>query len=323
MPDTDARSFAERIRERYPEGLTGIFAVGGTRTTFILGHNRESDNPGQIADFDAYANAMLARYNQLIEMFLALGGQHMIIPILAYQRFQEHGDEYTRLISEQTLQLTSPQQREFYAAHNIDPYFVGIDTLLHLPAEHVGHQLARALTDFQNNWSYQEGRHKVIWEIAPIPLFSIWKAHQTLDAEQQALIESQLNATTDLDAVYKLLYDHYARAVYGTSLPMPHFYVGTNRNGDFKLRALLPISLLCGGAFRLFFTPYPTLFITQETLQTILEDLAFGKALRSKRKDYSGQYSQKLADKEYQRIVSLSADAETTLGLIREVEDES
>ncbi len=39
---TEIDSFADRIRERFPEGLTGIFAIGGTRTTFILEHNQRN-----------------------------------------------------------------------------------------------------------------------------------------------------------------------------------------------------------------------------------------------------------------------------------------
>jgi hypothetical protein len=103
---------------------------------------------------------------------------------------------------------------------------------------------------------------------------------------------------------------------------MPHFYLGSNRNGEMKLHAMLPIALLCGGDFRVFYTPYPTLFMTRETWQVMLEDLAFGKAKRSKKLDYSGQWTPEQAEAEYQRIQALRADPQSTLGLIRPVDFE-
>ena len=73
----DAQTFAKRICTRYPEGLTGLFAVGGTRTTYILERNRRSDNPGKIADYADYSAFMLQRYFDFVRMFLSLGGQNL------------------------------------------------------------------------------------------------------------------------------------------------------------------------------------------------------------------------------------------------------
>jgi hypothetical protein len=69
----------------------------------------------------------------------------------------------------------------------------------------------------------------------------------------------------------------------------------------------------------MFFTPYPALFTTRETLQAILEDLAFGKPLSSNKIDYSGRFTPELAEQEYQRVMELAADPRSTLGLIRQV----
>lgn len=123
-----------------------------------------------------------------------------------------------------------------------------------------------------------------------------------------------------MESMYQLLYKTYSSAAYGTDLPVPHFYLGTNRNGDIKLRSLIPISLLCGGNFRLFFTPYPSLFITKDTLKTILEDLAFpNAALRSFKTDYKDQYSPEMVESEYQRVMQLSNDPNSTIGLTRTI----
>jgi hypothetical protein len=39
---SETQTFADRVRARFPEGLTGIIAIGGTRTTFILEYNRST-----------------------------------------------------------------------------------------------------------------------------------------------------------------------------------------------------------------------------------------------------------------------------------------
>jgi hypothetical protein len=310
--------FVERIRERYPQGLTGIFAVGGTRMTYILTHGNEFKDPGQISEFDGYADYAFNILRDVIGNFFELGGQNAIVPVLSYQLFNnERGPEYAELTAKNCYNLMEDKWVDFYREMEVDPYFTGIDTLLHFPETEFTYELGVKCTEFNENWSYQEGRRKLIWEIAPIPLFSFWRAHQVMGETAQAELDREISGAADLQALHDSLYRYYARAVYGTDVPMPNFYVGTNRNGDLKLRALLPIALLCGGSFRMFFTPYPSLFMTRETLQGMLEDLAFGKPLRSTKTDYSGQVTSELIEMEYQRVLELSADPGTTLGLVR------
>lgn len=317
---TESQSFAARIRERFPEGLTGIFAVGGTRTSYILATNREQSDPGHIEELEKYADFALDKLLELLKTFLQLGGQNIVVPVLSYQSFaNERGIEYAQATAQFALDLMNGNWIDFYHESEIDPYFTGIDTLLHLPEHTFAHELGVQCRQFNESWQYQEGRRKIIWEVAPIPLFSFLHAHEVMGAEAQAELEEALEQTSDLQVMHDLVYKYYARAVYGTDLPYPHFYVGTNRNGDLKLRALLPIALLCGGPFRLYYTPYPSFFMTAETLKVILEDLAFGKPLRSTKLDYSGQVTSELLEAEYERVQELSADPFSTLGLVRNV----
>jgi hypothetical protein len=316
---TDLESFADRIRTTYPEGLTGVFAVGGTRTSYILEKQRNDTNPGVIEDFETYADHGFDRLFELIEMFLELGGQNMVIALFSYQGFYERGGEYAEQAARMCLRVIDEAKIKFYKDHEIDPYFAGIDTLLHLPENQYAHQLGSEFAQFQQHWQFQEGRRKIIWEVAPIPLFSFWRANLVMGNEAQAELEASLQQCTDLREMHDSLYRYYARAVYGTDLPIPNFYLGANRNGDLKLRSLLPIALLCGGPFRLYYTPYPSLFITSEALQAILEDLAFGKPLNSMKFDYRGRITSELLQAEYQRVQELSANPESTLGLIRQV----
>jgi hypothetical protein len=215
--------------------------------------------------------------------------------------------------------LAGEKAQAFYRAQEVDPYFVGIDTLLQLPENTPPYRLAVGLTAFQKNWSYQPGRRKLLWEIAPIPLYSFWRAAAVMGHEAQAKLDAALAATNDLQEIHRLTYEYYARAIYGTDLPIPHFYLGSNRKGDLKLRVMAPIALLCGEPFRLFYTPYPSLYTTRDTLQAILEDLAFGKSLDSFKKDYSGQYTSEMAETEYQRILDLRDDPLSTVGMLRHI----
>lgn len=314
---SESTPFPNRIRERYPEGLTGIFATGGTRTTFILERQRNAENPGLIEDFAEYTDYAFGRLFEMIQLFFELGGQNMIIALFSYQGFYERGEEYAEQAARMCLRVIDEAKLAFYRQHEIDPFFAGIDTLLHLPKQQFAHQLGAEFENFQRNWAYQDGRRKIVWEVAPIPLFSFWRAPQVMDEKVRLEFEAKLNEATDLRDMHDLLYRYYSRAVYGTDIPMPHFYLGSNRNGDIKLRSMLPIAMVCGGAFRMFFTPYPSLSVSRPTLQTMLEDLAFGKALRSTKVDYRGQVSSELIEMEYQRVLQLSTDPNTTLGLIR------
>jgi hypothetical protein len=202
---------------------------------------------------------------------------------------------------------------------------VGIDTLRALPTDHPAHQLAVDLDAFNRRWQYTESRRKLIWEIAPIPLFSFFHAPSTLGEEATKALQAALSATSNMQDWYDLLYKYYCRAAYGTELPLPHFYIGTNRNGDLKLRAMLPIALECASQLRLYYTPYPSGYLSREVFQAILEDLAFGKRLRSFKTDYRGMLTPELVESERERLLVLSADSSSTAGMIRKIEfhDES
>lgn len=246
----------------------------------------------------------------------------MIITLFGYQSFYERGDTYAQFISSSTLDLINGKSRTFYEANAIDPYFVGIDTLLQLPKDHVAHFLGQELAAFQKQWAYRPEHRKVIWEIASIPLFSMWNAHQVMGSEAAAQLEADLNSATDLKSMHDRLYQYYSRAAYGTDIPTPHFYLGSNRNGDLKMRSVIPMSLLCGAPSRLYYTPYPTLFITRETLQGIISDFAFeAPKLRSTKMDYSEKYTAEQAEEEYQQFLELRNNPNSTVGLTRKIND--
>jgi hypothetical protein len=310
-------TFAERIRARYPEGLTGLFAIGGTRTTYILEHNRQKAQPGVIEDFQHYSDYLLDRYFDMCRMFLGLGGHNMVITALGYQSFYERGEQYAEFVAKSTLALIGEQAVRYYQQLHADPYFLGIDTLLLLPERHPGHQLASALQDFQNSWDYAPEQPKIIWEIASIPLFTFWNTARKSSTENEHL-RTQLDAAGSLQSVFNLVYEHFSQDAYGGKVPLPHFYLGTNRNGDLKLRSVIPNSFIGGSECRLYYTPYPTLFMTQDAMQTMLEDLAFGEQrFRSKTMDHRDAYTPEIAEAEYRHFRALSADPTSILGLSR------
>ncbi len=314
----DDQAFAARIRARYPEGLTAIIPIGGTRTTYILERNRNADDPGHIEDMRAYGDDLALRIQGLIRTYIDLGGQHLIMPILAYQLLEdERGEQYAEMASKMALDLLNEQWVQFYRQNDIDPYFVGIDTLLHFPDRPYSYRLGTECTSFHQHWRYEEGHHKLVWEIAPIPLYSLWRTDAMMDEKTRSHLEAQINSAPDMDSMYDILYKFYAQAVYGTEIPKPHFYLGSNRSGEMRLRAMLPIALACGGPMRFFFLPYASVLTSRATLELILEDLAFGKRLRSSAIDYSGKLQPELVNREYERIHSLVNDPSTTLGMLR------
>jgi hypothetical protein len=265
-----------------------------------------------------YGAEALHQTRRLIGTCFDLGTQNLVVPLLAFRTFEdERGPAYTEATANLVFELLRDDFVRFYQDANLDPYFTGIDTLFKFPERELPYRVARACADFQQAWPYQEGRRKLIWEVAPIPLYSIWRAHEVLGEAAQAQLEAALERAPSLQAVHDLLYQYYARAVYGTEIPMPHFYLGSNRNGDLKLRAMLPIALLCGSPTRLYFTPYPSMFITAETIQAMLENLAFGTGLRSTAIDYRDRLTPEFVEQEYERVYQLSQKPTTMLGLIQ------
>src|SRR5688572_11606123 len=121
-------TFAAKIRERYTEGLTGIFAIGGTRTTYILEQNRMQNDPGHIEDFAQHGEYLQRRYMDFIRTFFDLGGRNMIITASSFRGFTERGEEYAALVNKEMLRLIDEDFQVFYREQAIDPYFIGIDT---------------------------------------------------------------------------------------------------------------------------------------------------------------------------------------------------
>jgi hypothetical protein len=319
MVEEAVATFADRIRTRFVEGLTGIFAIGGTRTTFILDQNRDTSDPGRIEDFSSHAKYLEDRYMGLIKMFFQLGGQNMIITASSFRGFHERGSEYASFLPAELFRVCNESFQAFYRENDIDPYFVGIDIFSNMPPGSPVHQLGEDFKAFQAAWPYKEGRRKLVWEIASIPLYSFWKAYREMSPDEQVAFEAEVSIVTSLEDIHSLFYKRFSRIVYGTEIPMPHFYLGTNKSGDLKWRSPMPISLTGGEHMRMFYTPYPTLFVTHETLQAILEDLAFKERFHSLKTDYSGRYTSDMAQAEYQRVMNLSANPETTLGFSRRV----
>ena len=315
---SDQSVFADQIRARYPEGLTGLFAIGGTRTQFILENNRNSPNPGSITDLQNYTSTLLIGYFEFSRMFFELGGQNMVITALGFESFFQRGDAYAQFIALSTLSLINEQAADYYHALAADPYFIGVDTLLLLPTSHPAHELGAALVQFMKEWKYDDSRRKIIWEIASIPLLTLWRAHDGDSSSNDPLTGLSVNQPADLVGVQSAYYEFFAKFAYGAQVPRPHFYLGTNRNGDLKLRTVLPAGFIGGSDCRLYFTPYPSLMMTQEALRAMLDDLAFGQQkLRSRQMDYKDRYTPELAEAEYQRFRSLADDPSSILGLSR------
>src|SRR5438128_1506803 len=101
LMDVSITEFASKIRARYPEGLTGVFAIGATRRTYILLKQRNQPDAGKLDDFPAYAAYIFARYLDFIGRYRSLGGTNLIVTALSYRAFFERGTQYIgNMISE-------------------------------------------------------------------------------------------------------------------------------------------------------------------------------------------------------------------------------
>lgn len=318
---TSVQEFAARVRARYPEGLTCVLSLGGTRTTYILSERRGSADPGSIESFSAYAAFLLERYQEVMGYFFDLGGQNIIITPLSIHNFSQRGEEYRDQAAKSVDLLFSGAFVAFYERYEIDPYFTGIDALLHMRHVPALYQLGERMAAFQRDWQYREGRRRIVWEIGAVPLLSLMRLNASMSEHDRAQLEQELAFVENMQQIYEILYKYYARALYGTDIPQPHLYIGSSRNGDFKLRIQTPLALDNGGRMRLFYTPYPNPFLTLEGMRTIIENLEVETVLRSGsyEYDYSGKLTPELVEAEYQRVEALRADPSAILGLRRKV----
>jgi len=309
--------FAEQVRAQFPQGLTGIFAIGGTRTTYILDRNRGTVDPGRIQDFSDMGTYLEGRYQAFIRMYFGLGGQNMIIAALSFRSFTERGETYRVKAAQEVLRLANAGFAAFYRAEGIDPYFAGIDTLLRAEGDPHLREAGQVLESFQRNWPYAEGRRKLVWEVASIPLYSVWKTVTSLSDSERLEWDQKITSLTEMDELHEWLYRKFSQAVYGTVLSMPRFYVGSNKGGDLKWR--VPLSMLLSGGewLRLFYTPYPTLFMSEAVLRRIVEEVAFRERFHSNRVDYEGRLTNDVVRAEYERAVRLGLDPDSTVGLVR------
>jgi hypothetical protein len=281
------------------QSLTAIIAIGGTRTAYSLHTGQAS-----ITDFSDYSHWLLSQYQRIISDYLELGGSHLIIPALSWQSFIQRGEKYSKAITKAVELLIGQEMCEFYKAHDLAVRCAGIDTLFQLPKDSPEHQLACQLNAFNETWN--TGSHYLVWEIAPIPTYSILQAGLALD-----------DSSKPLEALHDDLYEQLAPSVYGLPMPKPDLYIGSARNGDIKLRAMLPFALAAGGEMRFYYLPYPSLLMPREALKTILEDLQQGIADRAPTAfDYTDVLSEE-AIVQKRAMVQASIERNEILGLRR------
>ena len=142
---SDLQEFAASVREHYPEGLTGLFPIGATRRTYILETQRgNKEDLGTIKDFSDMGEFLLGRYLNFCEMFYSLGGQNAIVTILSFRSFFERGEAYAVNAAKESLRLINQQSIEFYEAQQVDPYFAGLEPMLHQPVDSPMYEMAQS-----------------------------------------------------------------------------------------------------------------------------------------------------------------------------------
>lgn len=305
-----------RIHERFPNGLTAVLATGGSRTWYILKHQQHHDNPGHIENLDEFMDVAHRANCHFIQMYLDCGGSHAIVPLFSPFQTNMRTEKYLEATWRNVCLLIDDETQKFYRDNDIHPYFAGLDTLLRLPHRHVLSQMATKLMQFQHNWV--GGTNNLIWEFAPVPLYTLWQTIRNLSDAEHHKIEIDIETFgTDLAAIHQLLYKRFAPVAYGTDFQSPHLYIGTNRNRDLKLRIHWPLSLDMTEGTRLYFTPYPSFFMTQDGMASVLEDVLSTKTFRSANTDYRGMISRQQAQGMYERFTRLASDKSNITGLVK------
>lgn len=299
-------SNTEYIKKKYPEGLCGIFVFGGTRTSYATQIRRHATEPGAIESFQDYTEYGLTRSLEIIHNFFELGGKYAILEILDIHRIAGERGAYTNPAIDANYALIDEKRQQFYLENQIDPYFVGIDALLQLSESHLAYKLAKRLQEFQMSWSRDEAHCKLIYSIAPLPLYTFSKIQFELLSDEDNLLN-----------LANKLYRQFSVASYGLYVPPPAFYIGQARNGSMQSASRLPLALDVTGKLRLYYTQYPSFYLSKTGLKTILDDLLYESenGLNSKTYDYNGQITPEMAHEMHEYFSRLADDGESILGL--------
>lgn len=316
---TDETDFANRVRSHFPEGLTGVISPGGTRSAYILAYNRHNKNPGKI-DFADYAEKTFISYCQLLLNFFELGGQNIIDAAPPLGLALTRSPEYIQKMTQYYLTYISQPMQDSYRKMQIDPYFVGLEAIMDSNSTSVLHQYGQRLIDFMETWPYNAGNRKLIFEISPIPLYSLWHSFQAMSASDREHLDNQLRSEveTDFNKLNNTLYRYFIRAIYGFELPPPHFTLSTNAKGSCKAYLSMPTLFSSGINMKFFYTPYSPIHMKRGALKRIIEDLIAPKQSVSHEMDYRTQSlsSQNMATA-FVAMQELIDDFDSILGLTK------
>ena len=179
----------------------------------------------------------------------------------------------------------------------------GIDTLRAAPTRiHPRTKTAQAMAEFPTAWPYAEGRRKLIWEIASIPLYSFWQAYASACQQRNAkLLKARMHAAAGLNEVFHRFISFLSERL-RDEIPVPHFYLGTNMSGDLKFR-----TPMAAGANRRRLSADVLCALSAAVHDRRRDEDDAGRsglrqALSLAQDGLCGRYTPELAEAEYQRI---------------------
>lgn len=238
--------------------MIATIAIGGTRTAYLIDRHLTD---GKIMDFHDYTKYSLHQYKRIIANYLSLEGQHLILPVYAWQLLIERGEKYAEVSVRALEMLITPEMSQFYSEYNIQPHFAGLE-VLQMSSNPILRQVAENFQNFENQYQYSPDKHHLVWEIAPMPLLTFG----------QNSFPQKVTNTDDIAGLHDNLYKHYAKIAYKAQLTPPDIYIGSAKNGDLKIRSMFPMALGAGEDTRFYFLEYPSVLITKEHLRLIMED---------------------------------------------------
>lgn len=243
--------------------MIAAIAIGETRTAYLIERNITD---GKIVDFQDYADYSILQYMRIIEDYILLGGEHLILSVYSWQLLVEQGAKYAELSVNALNMLTSPTMKQFYIEHNIQPRFVGLE-ILQMNSNKVLREVADNFENHEKEYDYSPDKHQLIWEIATMPLLTYGQ-----NTTPQRITDDIANLDGDIANLHDDLYNHYAKIAYKIDIPPPDIYIGSAENGDLKIRSMSPMAFSAEQATKFYFLKYPSILITKQHLKLIMDD---------------------------------------------------
>ena len=233
----------------------------------------------------------------------------MIVPFFYYQGFKKRGDDYVNSDIGSFLQLVTEQFAPFYRANNVDSYFAGIDTLLHMPEAEITHQFGGGWQIFKNSGSTSYDDENLSGRLRPYRcsrcyghsrswMKQRWHCWKRKSKQQLHLMTSPICCTSIIHVPFMEQRFRWRISIWG---PFETMIINYRQ----FCRCLYTMDVPSDCTIRRIPAFSPPL-------------QCFGKSASSLGVDYRAEYTKESALVEYESYITLRDNPKSTIGLLRQ-----